>query len=310
MGCGEGTLKNYHDWNRLFIRWCGRNGLRSWKEIDWDHLQQYANELARKGLSKRSIQAYTFPVRSASEKAAHKWRDTFHDFAKGYSAPQNAKGKRKQHARKIDWVCRFLLWLRNHPAGWGVITGVALQGLCGLRVTEVLRLTWDRVDLVHGLIWICNQTTKNEQSIRTIPIPRLVLEILRAAPRNGDRVVHAYSTIGSWRNVLAGRKVKKGKPKQVVYLPGFMDNFETGSSIPPKDLRNTLASERRKRLWNKEVMELYYGHEGKKVIDEHYTHLEDDELMEIFRREVVEKVDEVVAPHLERWRTETQKVVQ
>ena len=96
--------------------------------------------------------------------------------------------------------------------------------------------------------------------------------------------------------------MRQGKAREVVVLTGFMDRFQKGSSMTPKDFRNTLATERRKRLWSKEAMEAYFGHEGGHVIDEHYTYLDDDERVELLRREVVSKVDEVLEDHLSRWR--------
>ena len=88
-----------------------------------------------------------------------------------------------------------------------------------------------------------------------------------------------------------------------------MDRFQAGSAIPPKDFRNTLATERRKRLWNKEVMEAYFGHEGDHVIDEHYTYLDEDEKVELFRREVTAKVDSLLEGHLAQWRRLGENIV-
>ena len=299
--CGDACLREYHNWNKYFIAWCTRRDLQYWRELDWDHLQMYANELARRGMSKETIRKYTFTARSASEKAAKKWRDVFHNFSDAYTPPKKAKGRRKQGAKKLEWIADFLLWLRTIPGGWKVLPGVALQGLCGCRVYEVLRLTWKCVDLERGIVAIVDEV-KNESSERRIPVPGLVLDILLEAPRNGERVVSGFSDHSAWSNALYGRKVQKrrGQPKE--FVPGFMERFELGSYIPPKDFRNTLATERRKRLWNKEVMELYLGHEGNRVIDEHYTYLDDDEKEALFRSEVVSKVDSLLVEHRKQWR--------
>lgn len=253
-----------------------------------------------RGCAKATINLYTKPVRSASKGAAKKWREDFHDFADDFEIPKNAKGKRKQTAKRIEWIARFLLWLHQQEDGWNVLAGIALQGLCGLRVSETLRLRWDRVDLEHGIISIDGET-KNDPSRRRIPVPSLALEILKATPRCGNLVIFQYGGISSWRNAL---KIRSG-PNDQEYV-GFMDRFEVGSYIPPKDLRNTLATERKRRLWNKEVMQIYLGHSSRDVIDIHYSHLEDDEVIDLFRQEVVSKVDDLLVDFLTEWKEQTQ----
>ncbi len=59
-------------------------------------------------------------------------------------------------------------------------SGVAFQALAGLRVTEAIRLTWDRVDLEAGLIEISG-ITKTDSSKRVIPVAVRVLEALKRA---------------------------------------------------------------------------------------------------------------------------------
>ena len=168
----------------------------------------YANELALENKAKRTIQIYTFPIRSASEKAALKWRGTFLDFAKGYSPPRKAGGRRPQKVKSLVWVADFLLWLREAPGGWAVLPGVALQGLCGCRVTEMLRLTWDRVDLDRGTVRVDGEI-KNEHSRRLIPLPQLVVEILAEAPAKGtESFLPSRAAIPGEMRFRTGRCVK------------------------------------------------------------------------------------------------------
>ena len=49
-------------------------------------------------------------------------------------------------------------------------------------------------------------------------------------------------------------------------------------------------------------MPLYLGHSSRDVIDIRYSHLEDDEVIDLFRQEVVSKVDEILVDFLSKWR--------
>ena len=84
-----------------------------------------------------------------------------------------------------------------------IIEVAALLGLCSLRRSEILGLTWDNVDLDNGTIKVAGavvydengdltekKTTKNATSRRTVPIsiPRLA-ELLEAEENKAGRVV-------------------------------------------------------------------------------------------------------------------------
>jgi len=45
------------------------------------------------------------------------------------------------------------------------------------------------------------------------------------------------------------------------------------------------------------------------VIDEHYTHLDEDEFLELFRQEVTSKVDDLLADYLVQWRRTGENII-
>ncbi len=53
----------------------------------------------------------------------------------------------------------------------------------GMRKSEILNLTWDRVDLVNGFIFV--EKTKNGES-RQIPINMTLMGTLKNLPRRVD----------------------------------------------------------------------------------------------------------------------------
>jgi len=91
--------------------------------------------------------------------------------------------------------------------------------------------------------------------------------------------------------------------------PGFMDRFEPGSYIPPKNLRNTLSTEGEDRLWNDRVLDDFYGHSPRGTRRRHYSIRDLQKRIPIYRSEVTEKIDEVMAEFLERWRLPKAAVV-
>ena len=286
-GCRK-IVTDYEESAERFIQWIVNRGVQRWSDMDWDHLQVYANELACDGKSKRTIEIYTYPIRRASAKAAAKWPQFFRDFAAAYSPPK-ATGRKKQTAKTLEQVGDLLLWLRDQPGGWKVLPGIALQGLCGLRVLEILRTRWNDLQLDHGRLFV----TGRKGDDRHLPLPALVIRILSEAPLRGDRINSSFSEVTGW-----GHAVRR-----------FMENHMKGSSIPPKDLRNTLATERRRRLWNKEIVDLYLGRKDRAVIDVNYTWLSDEELVPLFQVEVVSKVDELLVQHYDRWCGIADKVI-
>ena len=64
--------------------------------------------------------------------------------------------------------------------------------------------------------------------------------------------------------------------------------------ITPKDLRNTLQDHAEKNGWNKFFWERFAGHAARDISGKHYVGSEAGKLTEDFRREIVEKIDQVV----------------
>ncbi len=79
-------------------------------------------------------------------------------------------------------VADFCDFARDYSNGVGrpfarIEAGIALQGLAGLRLTEAMRLTWDKVDFDLRLIEISGEV-KTDSSARLIPICARVEEAL------------------------------------------------------------------------------------------------------------------------------------
>jgi len=286
QSCKGSTKQDYDQYNELFLKWCTARGLRRWIELDFDHLQTYANELASQGKASRTITLYTFPVRSAAKKASLKreWTGIFRNFAEGYEDPRavNRGPRSKQETLRLDKACQFLLWClgQGHT---DLLPGMALQLLAGVAMEETLRMRWDRIDLAKGTATVEGEV-KNLYRERTIPLPGMLVDLLALS----DRTFR-----GKPSEMVAGGLDRHGWRKGVLAL---LEQWKPDLAIQVKNFRNTLPTERKLRKWSKEAMEAYIGHTGKSVTEKSYEWPTQEELLDFLRREVTSKVDKIIEP--------------
>ena len=287
----DSTARDYDNYIKAFLRWAKEQGLKYWRDLRLEHLQMFARYLERNGSAKDTVRLYAYPVRSAAKWASLNWRGEFENFAEGFTLV-GCKRDKGEPSLRLNEVADLLSAVRESDVDLGVIPGLALQAFCGLRVTEMLRLSWDRVGLVAGTIKIDGEV-KNDPSRRTLPMPALVVDILSETPRNGSRVVWAYTDRSAWRRAVR-RVLKRWNPERMV---------------SPKTFRKTLSTEMRLRRWNRDVLDLYYGHAEKDVLGAHYIRETFEELQRLFREEVTMPVDEVLTPWRDRWNRSDQNVI-
>ncbi len=284
-----GTRRNYIVYTGFFLDWCEAQGLRYWQDLKLEHLEAYATGLARRGLGQRTIKLYCQPPRTSARWASRNWPERFRDFGNGFKLPKPQREfllaeQEQRVSYSIARVGEFLLWLRDYSKGWKLIPGVALQGLCGLRIREVLRLSWDRVDLVAGTITVEGKV-KNEHSVRRLPLPLLVRRILMEAPRQSSMVLCGYRSEGTYTEAVRNAYRK----------------WDSGSVIEPKGFRRTLASEAIRNGWDGFALERYLGHSPKSITEKHYVSMTQDEFQKLLRDQVVRRVDDALERCLEKW---------
>ncbi len=270
------TLTDYDHYNRVFLNWIQGEGIQRWKGLRLEHLQAYTKSLSEEGFAWDTVRLYTYPLRAASRWASLNWPGDYIHFAEGFRLPRRS-GRSTFQPLRITEVVEFLVFLEKDQAGKGLLAGVALQCLCGLRVTEVMRLAWEQVDLEAGFVTVDGEV-KNEASRRTLPIPGLVVRILSEVPRSGDRVLGHFASRDYWYRAIKSA-LKRWNPDRV---------------MPPKVFRKTLATEMRIRRWNRDLFDLYYGHAKNDVLSAHYVHETSSDRMQLFREEVVARVEEVL----------------
>lgn len=313
-----------------FIRWCQSKGLAFWRQVDYAAIEGYANALLHgdrttgfKSHEPKTVQNYLEVVRRTSRWMARQFRGHFHDEARDYQVSARHQKKKPKLWLRIGRVVDFLEWLNDYPWRDHIIAGVALQGLCGMRLREAWRLTWRSVNLDRGLVSVQEEPEglpKNKDSYRTIPLPALVWDLLREARNQAGNITRETRVIPSGPEGGEGHRPYARLVRNAL--------LKWGSKLPTNDLRNTLMSEAKRRGWNQTFVRMYVGHAGTDMAELHYLGTQEDapalggngfeetlngqftdtELLAVMQREVADKINELVAENGSKWQ-QSEKVV-
>lgn len=279
------TRQSYRSYIKQFLFWCDAEGLDLWADLRLEHLERYRNQVVEE-YDGWTPYHYLKVVRAASKWASINWRGEFQDFAEGFTLPKPAFRVLQEDADALSLVevAEFCAWLSRREGGWRILPAVALCGLCGLRVTEALRLEWSRVNLEAGLVDITGEV-KNPHSERRIPIPEFVVEILSQTPRYNHWVVPRNREKDAY-----GRAFRK-----------FYDKWKPERRIVPSDLRDALQTTAEIEGWNGYVMERYVGHAPRTMSQRHYTKRSSEALIRDMRVQVASRIDAMLEKDGAKW---------
>lgn len=292
-----------------FVDWCDGKKLSMWEQVTDEAITRYMKEVAqrlkaKKGkVSKYTLKHYWEPVNVVSKRMALLHAAHYRDEAKIAGFPRHlvtqvrkVADRAARRALSFADVMDFVVWLEAQDEyRRQLFVGVLLQALLGLRLKETFYLRWDQVRLDRGTIDVEDigeaetsdaHTVKTNESVRRVPLPRVVWDELMKLQRKGDRIL---SHIPSWK--AYGKAIE-----------GAITDWRCAGFIEPKGLRRTITTHARKNraseTWNDFYLELFIGHAAKTITDRHYIGYDPDELAEEMRREVTDKIDAAI----DRWR--------
>jgi integrase len=164
---------------------------------------------------------------------------------------------------------------------------VLVCGLCGLRITEFLRLVPEALQGANLTIGHAGSETKNHTSRRVIPIPELVADELRTFWADGSRWGTGQDGI-----TKAIRRVLQ-HAHSVTADVSFIE-------VCPKDLRKSLPNELEELTPDKWVM-AYLGHAFQGELHRAYSALRaDPEGFAPSRAKAIDKLKVNVTAHIEK----------
>lgn len=161
--------------------------------------QEFAIEICESGLSKRSATTIMSILKSSIEYAVEPLEYIQSNPARSVRMPKKGKkDKTVNIAKNQEERCRYLTaeqvakLFATYPRGTSMYLPLLIGYYTGMRVNEVLSLTWDRLDLMHNTITIDRQivqhydpsyiefgSLKSESSERTVTIGKTLASELR-----------------------------------------------------------------------------------------------------------------------------------
>jgi integrase/recombinase XerC len=170
------TCKHYRRDLASLTRYCDQYDIKSWRQLDDEHLRAFAAALYRKGLSSRSIQRQISAVRTFFRyliREKHVRKNPVHT-VRAPKAP-----KRLPENLDADRMARLLDITGKGPL---VVRDKAILELLyssGLRLAELTDLKLGDVDIADATVRVTGKGNKD----RIIPVGRHALDALRAWQR-------------------------------------------------------------------------------------------------------------------------------
>lgn len=277
---------------------------KKWGSLNRQIIREYLGSMT--DLAPNTVRLYMRPIIQTAGFMSRE--DGFSNFAEQLNLSSKLK-KPPAEVHIVD-VLEFLDWLKENDVYSRWEAPIALQGLAGLAVQEILRLTWNKIDLDRGLIEISGEV-KNEYRQRVIPVCSRVVEALRRADdRMKEKPVRLvqeplvlnlegeeYADYTSYGRIIT-RALKRWNEKL---------------RIAPKDFRNALITHAKLNGYDSSLLEQYVGHAPKSVSDTNYfpriatidTHSKGqkaalDRCAEIFKKNVLNHLDREITAYYKK----------
>jgi integrase len=290
---------------RYFRTFLGQRfpGIRLWAQVTNGHLEAWARELVGKKLARKTLSNYVAVVVQVSRHmaAAHPMDRIY--FPLVAPGAEVAKGGRARAVDYLDWPELLALADYAHGQDLRVEAAVLLSGVCGLRLSEIATLSADAVDFRSGTLTVGR--SKNAAGLRTIPLPRIVLDRLQA---------QVEATPGPWL-IEARAQGRDGQGIQIYRIGELIRPIQKQAArdgagahvakVQAKDLRKTAFNLLKAAGVDPEYRRAYCGHAEGSTAARHYEDRNSPRMVARLKAEVVDRLE----AYLERQAASTSKKV-
>jgi integrase len=234
------------------------------------------------------VNHYLSVLRLTSKYWAEEDEKRFRDIAKNltlskYERNRDAVEHLTKKSLNLHEVLELASFLNKQKHGFGntMYLPVLFMGLMGMRMSEVLRLTWEDVNFKEESVFI--HRTKNVASIRRLPLPSIVLKSLKNfKPRRAKIIAYDYNLS------VFGKRLKH-----------WMIRWDKDrGNIAPSDLRNSLITHaKRNPEWDAQLVDRFIGHSRRDLADRHYVDDSLDAWLASYREHLLPLINQLVEAH-------------
>ena len=261
--------------------------VKFWADVKPGMISDWVADMRKRELAFDTIRITLEPVRRASKYWHNEAPDEYRDVYKAADIKLKRPVKSPPVVLTVPQAVGFLEWLRvNAPALHGMAT---LQAMCGLRMYEAAFLRQGDIDFNAGTLRVDEtewHKPKNNSSYRTIPVPRMALDVLQVVqaldpmqPLFTNSRGMAWKVDGlakAWRVAMAAAREECAKDDSELDLPaGFI----------AKNLRHSFATIALQAGAGELYLKRFMGHSANSVLGNHYLAVSTDDL----QREVTDK---------------------
>ncbi|MDH5436427.1 MAG: tyrosine recombinase XerC [Gammaproteobacteria bacterium] len=264
------TCQHYQTELERFCCYCDNNAIAQWKDLNTFHVRQYIASEHRRGLKGSSLQRSLSALRSFF-KYLQREAIVENNPVTGISAPKT--GKRLPRTLDVDQVNKLLDIDTHDPLALRDQTIMELMYSSGLRLSELVSLDINDVDLADGTVRITGKGDKT----RIVPVGNQACSAVRQWLKQRVQLIRSEEHalfIGKTGNRLSQRAVQKR-------LRDWAVKQGIDGHVHPHMLRHSFASHMLESSGNLRAVQEMLGHADISTT-QIYTHLDFQYLAKVY----------------------------
>ena len=266
----EQTRKAYQKDISIFLEYCNANNIEDWALIDGRQIRGFVTQRHRQGLGGRSLQRNLSAIR-AFYRYLIKTGVANSNPAQGIVTPKTAKKLPNtldvdQSAQLVEIKTTDILSIRDKAI-------FELMYSCGLRLSELVKLNLDSIDMGDGVVTVIGKGNKT----RMLPVGRQALEATRLWLK--QRVILAANDdnalfVSKRRTRISSRSIQQR-------LRYWSKRQGLGTHVHPHMLRHSFATHVLESSGDLRAVQELLGHADISTTQV-YTHLDFQHLAKVY----------------------------